>query len=446
MNTRLRGDTLHFRRQRTRSRPVFVFVLLTMILASLFLLRAVSTGQVERPFMPTPTATRTSANHALEGQTHFAAGNLTSAIDAYKLALEQEPDNVALWYELARIQAYSSNLLTSDAERYARLQEALESATRATEIAADDSMAHAVRSFVLDWLSSSPLTGADATKLLTEAEQESSMAITLDKNNALAFAYTAEIQVDMMRWTQAESSIRQAMAIDSEGTLMDVYRVYAYVQESLGNYNESITAYQKAAEIMPNLTFLYTSIAKTYRHLRQYERALEYYEKAVRINDNLGLKDPIPYLGIGKTYTQMGEFFAASLNVRKALQLDPTSADVYGQLGVVYWHARNYEGSIPAFRCAVRGCDEKTSCEVRKCNPETDLQLSIEGLPLTSNTVVYYFTYGSVLAAMHRSGDTLCEEAVQVLGEVQDKFGGDATIMQIVSASQEICSSYGIRR
>ncbi len=444
MDVKLRGDNVHFRKQRTNPAAGRIFLLLIMIIASLFVLRSVNSGAIEKPFTPTATPTRTSVNHALEGQTHFQAGNLAQAIEAYQLALQQEPQNSKIWAELARIQAYSSNLLTNDQLRYDRMQEALVSANKAVETAPDDSMAYAVKAFVLDWLAASPLAENETARLLTEAEQAASRALTLDSRNALAMAYYAEILVDQQRWTQADGYIRQALELNTND--MDVYRVYAYVQESMSNYNESIQAYEKAAEITPNLTFLYSAIARTYRHLRQYDRALSYYEKAVQINDNLGIKDPLPFLGIGKTYTQMGEFFAASLNVRKALQYDPTSADVYGQLAIVYWHARNYEGSIPAFQCAVRGCDAELSCEVRKCDPESDEAVTIEGLPLTSSTVVYYFTYGSVLAAMHRRGETKCDEAVKVLGEVRDRFGGDASIMSIVETSEEICASYGIRR
>ena len=47
---------------------------------------------------------------------------------------------------------------------------------------------------------------------------------------------------------------------------------------------------------------------------------------------------------------------------------------------------------------------------------------------------------------MHRKGDTLCNEAVQILGDVRDKFSGDEAIMSIVGASERICESYGITR
>jgi tetratricopeptide (TPR) repeat protein len=435
---------MQFRSQRASSSPVRVFFLLTLVLGGLFLLRSIGSGAVKPLYDITPTPTRYSTNYALEGQTHFQAGNLPKAIDAYELALRQEPENVQLWIELARIQAYSSSALSTDQEKYDRLQAALSSAERAVELNPELSMTHAIHAFVLDWVAGNPLSEDTRARLLTDAEQAAERALTLDSKNALAMAYNAEVLVDNQRWTQAEGYINQAMGLNK--TDMDVYRVYAYVQESLGNYNESINAYKRAAEITPNLTFLYNSIARTYRHLRNYDEALRYYSIAVAINTNLGIQDPNPYIGIAKTYIQTGDFFAASLNVRKALKFDPANPDVYAQLGIVYWHARNYEGSIPAFRCALYGCDAETACEVRKCDKTVDPLMSIEGMPLTGSTVVYYYTYGSVLAAMHQKGDDLCNQAVQVLGQVQDRYFSDVNIMSIIRTSQEICATYGIYR
>ena len=65
--------------------------------------------------------------------------------------MEGDPSNAQVWAELARIQTYSSSLLSNDAERLARLEEALESVNTAVELAPDDSTVHAIRAFVLDW-------------------------------------------------------------------------------------------------------------------------------------------------------------------------------------------------------------------------------------------------------------------------------------------------------
>ncbi len=229
---------------------------------------------------------------------------------------------------------------------------------------------------------------------------------------------------------------------------MDVYRVNAYVQESLGNYNEAISQYLKAAEITPNLTFLYIYIGYNYRQLRNYDQALQYFEKAVNINKQLEIGDPVPYLAIGKTYTQTGDFFSAALNVRAALKLNPTNADVYGNLGVVYFKSRNYESAIPALQCAVSGCDAKVSCDVRtvgQCEDPNNPAIEITGLPLSTSTVVYYYTYASVLAGMNSPGQPYCQQAVPVMKQIRAAFASDESIISIIAPSEQICASAGYR-
>ena len=248
---------------------------------------------------------------------------------------------------------------------------------------------------------------------------------------------------------QADQYSQQALIQDD--TIMDVHRVRAYVLESLGNYGDAIREYQKAIEITPNLTPLYIAIGVNYRQLQQYEIALEYFANAASINEQLGIPDPIPYTAIGKTYSQMGEFFIAGRNVRKALNYDPTNPDIYGQLGMVYFKSRNYEGSIEAFKCAIQGCNPVESCAVRLgdvCTGEeaNSPAIVINGLPLSGSTVVYYYTYGSALAALHRESNGYCTEAMQILGQVRRAFGTEPVVMQIVESSESICTSLGYAR
>jgi len=119
----------------------------------------------------------------------------------------------------------------------------------------------------------------------------------------------------------------------------------------------------------------------------------------------------------------------------------PADPDIYGQLGVVYFKARNYESAIPALKCAVYGCDAATSCEVRRCNAETDTPIVINGQPLNNRTLIYYYTYGSVLAGMHRPSNNYCEEATKVLAEVRAAYGNDVEISAIISPSEQICAA-----
>jgi len=440
------------RRQESNVYRMFLWVLL--ILGGLWMIRQGQRGGIQPLFLPTATPTRLAASYIQEGEAQFTAGKLDAAILAYREATRVEPSNAEAWSRLARIQTYSSSLLTTDAERRGRLTEALEAIDQAVMLAPDDSLAHAVRAFVLDWNADTSLVDdRQAQAFLTEAEQEAVRALQLDNSNTLALAFYAETLVDQQKWTQADQYIAQALERDS--TLMDVHRVHAYVLESLGQYSEAIAAYDQAIARAPNLTFLYLRAGANYRRLAfdsqneqvqrdLYEKSLEYFAQTARINEQLQVQDPVPYLSISRTYSQMGEFFIAARNVQKALEFQPANADIYGQLGVIYFKSRNYEGSIPALKCAVRGCSAEESCDGRGgCGPN-DSPAEVEGLPLSPSTVVYYYTYGSVLAALSRPQENHCEEALDVLGEVNDSFASDRDIAGIVAAGEQICESLSL--
>jgi tetratricopeptide (TPR) repeat protein len=446
----LSGRQPSFRRQRS-SNSILLLILLILVAGSFFVVRGVLSVEYRSPFEFTQTPTRTSSSFALEGETQFNAGNMPAAITAYQRATQDDPRNSALWAELARIQTYSSTTLITDADQRTRLQLALNSINTAESIAPDDSIVHAVRAFVLDWNANPILSGDQSQALYDEAEQEALRALQLDNNNTLALAYYAEILVDQQKWTQAEQQIQ--LALDRNEPLMDVYRINGYVQEAFGNYNEAITQYQKAAGITPNLTFLYLYIGYNYRQLQQYKEALASFVKAINIGKQLGLNDPLPYLAIAKVYTQrgdVGDMFLAALNVRAALNYNPTNPDVYGELGVVYFKSRNYEGSIPALKCAVTGCDAQTSCDVRlgdTClapdNDPNNPAIVIPGMKLSPSTVVYYYTYASVLSAMDQPSKPYCPDAIPILKLLRQSFANDATIMAIISPSEKLCPSNG---
>lgn len=443
-----RQRNLFFRKPNTS--PYRLFTLMVLILGGVWLIGQIEKGEFQ-PFAPTPTPTRVAQSYAFEGDAQFEAGQLDAAIIAYQEAVRVDPTNAEVWAKLARIQTYSSASLTTDDLRRERLQEGLASINEAVAVAPEDSTVRAIRAFVLDWNANADLFGEDqAADYLLEAEQEAVRALQLDNQNTLALAFYAEILVDGQNWTQAEQYIKQA--VERDDTLMDVHRVYAYVLESLGQYNQAIQEYDKALAISPNMTFLHLRAGANYRRLafgstvdevrtQLYESSLEYFAKAARLNDQLGIEDPIPYLSIAKTYSQEGEYFIAARNIQRALEISPSNADIYGQLGIVYFKSRNYEGSIPALKCSIRGCTAEESCDGRGgCGPN-DIPADVVGLELSPNTVVYYYTYGSVLAALSRPQESYCEEAMVVMAEVKAEYSADRDIMGIVQAGEAICQS-----
>jgi len=425
------GKQPTFHQERKAGFSYRILFWLFLILSGIWVMNQMNRGAVQPLFLPTFTPTRNATSLLEEARTHFDAGriddpdpNQPDAIKAYKKALEMDENNAKAWSEYAYLLTYSSNLLTNVEQRRARLEQAREAINKAVEITPDDSYVHAIRAFVLDWNSSYQSTPTDVQTMLSEAEQSAIRALQLDPQNALALAYYAEILIDQQKWTQAEQYAKQAAEISPN--VMDTHRVYGYVLESLGYYNAAIQEYIKATEIRPNLTFIYIRIGQNYRTLQVYNRALEYFEKAALINEALGVKDPLPYIAIAKTYSQLGEFFIASRNAEKALSFDPTNADTYGQLGTIYVKSRNYEGALPVLKCAVEGC---TAAENEIGN------VDITGLELSSLTVAYYYLqYASVQAALN-----LCDSALPVQEKVIAVFSNDPVIQSIVEENRAIC-------
>ena len=451
--------------RRPQSNIYRMFLWVVMLLGGIWILQQLSRGDIQPLFLPTPTPTRSTDSYAMEGDANFTAGNLDAAIRAYQNAVDVNPNDAQIWAELARVQTYSSAFLITNEEKKARLLEALDSANKAVELAPDNSTVHAIRAFANDWNANSSFrTTEEVDEYLRAAEQDALRALQLDGKNTLALAFYAEVLLDQQKWDQAQLNIEQALAQDD--TLMDVHRVHAAVLETFGQYNLAITAWDKAIAIEPNFTFLYLRAGANYRRLAfeipnpesarpVYEKSLEYFDKAARINEQLGVKDPTPYLSISRTYSQLGEFFIAARNVQKALEYQPTNADIYGQLGIVYFRSRNYETSIFSLKCATYGCSGEDSCKGRgleRCFPDLDENpVDVSGLAISPNTIVYYYTYGSVLSALSRPRDNKCGEAMQVLGDVRtelrtnpdDYADAQQTIISIVQAGEAICQSLG---
>jgi tetratricopeptide (TPR) repeat protein len=431
-----------------------LFVLVILIIAGVWFTTRLGTGMLRSPLDPTPTSTRTINSLALEGETQFKAGALNLAIAAYQQATTQGGENdPQVWTELARIQTYASRLLSNDSDRLVRLTEALQSADQAVAIAPEDSNVYAIRSFVLDWNADpalDPLRSGDkkAADFIFDAEQDAVHALSLDSQNPLALAYYAEILVDDQKWDQADLYIKPALELGPQ--VMDVHRVYGYYLESTRNYRQAIEEYQQALVINPNLTFLYITIGHNYRTLafqstitiqqdELYKQARASYAKAIAINDQLKISDPSPYLAVAKTYAQQGQFFAAALNARKAIELDPTNADLYGQLGNIYKRGRNFETSIIALRCAVEGCDPAASCQAVLAGSDC-VGVEVRPLVLNPNSATYYLDLGSVLSAFAPNKPEYCPEVNDLLTQLKVAYPDNTIITRNADVGLAICA------
>ena len=236
-----------------------------LILAGLFVIQAVRDGRIAPILQIIPTPTRSLNSYVQEGETHFQAGNLEKAIEAYRYAIAIDPEDADLRAELARIQVYSTSQITVDARKRERLEEALATIEEGLAISPQSSNLYAVKAFALDWYGSSGAAGETWQEYLVKGEQAATEALQYDNTNALALAYYAELLIDQLKYSQAQQYITQALERDD--TLMDVHRVNGNVQEASANYTQAIEEYKKAIQITPNLNFLYLSLGANYRQL-----------------------------------------------------------------------------------------------------------------------------------------------------------------------------------
>lgn len=462
---RITGEKLPLRPSGRKSNPIRIMIYIGLIAGGILLTRMVEVGRVKPLLSPTPVPTRTANSYTEEGKAFFSAGDMDAAIDAYEQAVLEEPNNGRIWAELARIQTYSSELETNYELRRNRLDGAITSIDRAIVVAPDDAIINAIKAFVYDWSASALDVRSEKEKLLNEAELAIVRANELGPEHPLILAYHAEILIDQQKWAQALDKIELAVSridqIEEElGDMkMDVYRVYGTVLENLGLYRRAIEEYERAASITPNLTFLYLRVGVNYRELLDYDKALEFFGLAAKINAQLNTEldqqDPVPYIAIGKTYSQQGEFFAAAVNMARAVAINPSDPDLYGRLGIVYYKARNYESAIPVLRCAVEGCSENDStgilCEMGYADCGSGAGDSaaagqqVEGLLLSNSSIEYYYTYASALAYYSGTDQAPngCAQAETLHIQLLAQSEGDPIVLGIVEENREICIAAG---
>jgi tetratricopeptide (TPR) repeat protein len=437
-------------RRRDDSSVYRMFLWVVLILAGVWIIRLTQQGDIKPLFLPTPTPTRLATSFTLEGDAHFTAGQLDAALTAYNEASRVEPNNAQVLAQLSRIQTYSTALLVNNEEVLVRLDEAVTSAEKAIELDPDSSYAHTVYSLALNWKATYTRDEREKQSLRTKSEQAAVRALQLDNSSALALAIYAEVLVDQQKWIQALQTVEQALERDPN--LMDSHRIHAYVLESLGEYALAIQAYDRAIALSPNLTFLYLRAGAGYRVLafrspneqvqrELYEKALEYFAQAARINQQLGVRNPGPYVSIARTYSQMGEFFIAIRNIQRAIEFEPNNAVLYGELGVLYHKNRNYETGILALKCAVRGCTEEESCDGRGGCGRNDVPSEVQGLPLSQATVYYYDIYASELAALSTPRQSYCAEALDIAGIIEaSEYIQDPNIAADMVVVRTICA------
>lgn len=312
-------------RKRRRSNPWRVLFLLILIAGALYGYTLIQRRQIENPFVPTPTPTRSAYSYRDEAETQYIQGDLDGAIQAYEQAIRLAPDDVNLYVPLTRLLVLKG-----------RPDEAVDWGEKGVDVAPESAPAWAVLGLAYDWVGRVP-----------EAIEACLRAVELDPAYAEAYAYLAEAYTDDGRVEKGLEAAQKALELAPRS--VDAHRAYGYVLEHLGNWSGAIEAYQKALEVHPYLVHIYLDIGRNYLALADTASALQAFQRAVELDP----KRPDALDQLGWTYFAIQDYELAQSYLEQAIEADPNYAPAYGHLATTYWVRRNYESAIPNFEKAI---------------------------------------------------------------------------------------------
>lgn len=391
---------------RKRYRPNWFLVAVLVVLIGIMLyVDRVIVPTIPPPFVPSPTPTRSSESFVSDAQKAFADGNLLLAIELYQQALRSSPQSDSIYVSMAQVQVFAG--------QYA---EAQASAENAILLNSNNSMAHAVRAWSLDFQGDT-IGASDSIQ----------RALDLDPNNGIAHAYNVEILVDSYQagtggfdnLTKAAEESRVALSLAPN--TIEANRARGYILEATANYEEAIQYYMASIEINDKIPDLHLALGRNYRFLGVYDSAIEEFTRANALNPS----DPTPDLLISRTYASIGEFAKATQFAQSAMNDAPTDASLRGNYGVMLYRNVDWVEAVNQLGLAING-------------GKTEDGQVIEKIPLSTEVrvVEYYFTYGLALARLNR-----CGEALQIAQQILGRVPGDEIAVANANEVIRICES-----
>ncbi|MFA9490624.1 MAG: tetratricopeptide repeat protein, partial [Anaerolineales bacterium] len=357
---RLTGERLRLSDSRGRSNPWRILALLALIGVGVLLLWLRDRGQVQPLFLATPTATRSATTYHQEAQAHFIAGDLDKAISAYGNAVEVDPQNADLWAELARVQTYSSDLLTTLRDRQARLNEARQSIDNAVEVDPENSFAYAIRALVYDWSASAevrdPIGVGDNVYVIATLGDDGRLAANMIELADLAALSESEATPEGER-AISFSGIIEASGEDEWVVSGRSLQISPFTEIREGNRRESFLtearlSATKARQLDQTNSLALALLAEVLVDQQNVAQAADLAQTAVERATEAGANDPYLmdiYRVNGTVLEHQGLYLRAIEEYKKATHINPNLTFLYLKIGANYRTLRDIDSALDNF-------------------------------------------------------------------------------------------------
>lgn len=289
---------------------------------------------------PTPFASEL----ATRGMERYMAGNLLDAVELFRQAVTQQPNNVDYLYEYGRI------LLDLGAENADYYTEAIAIGDQAINANPNDPRGYAIKTRALD-LSGQP----------EEAIPVGQLGLNIDPNFASLHAALSGAYLSIDRYDVSLTEAERAIELDPNDPASR--RIYSYILTWVGRSDEAIEQLQQALALNPNMAGPYFELASQYRAQAQRAEdtalAQERYEEAIALYEDVLAMQPEnarAYLRLCDAYFEARENQRAEDYCQQAVTINPEYSAAWASLGQTQYSQRNYESAIDSFdQCIAYG-------------------------------------------------------------------------------------------
>lgn len=297
---------------------------------------------------PTPTATLSPSGYAERLRNALQAGQMNSAIEAYRGLAEVFPNDAGIHATLAQLIILRGAYAPDPAQ--AVLDDASKAGQSAINANPESAEGWITQAMVLDWSGKYQAALPYALR-----------AKDLDDKNPMVLAVMAEIYHDLEKEDEALKLVDQAIeAAKAASPINRAALVHARYVKALiltntsNNGDDAIREYEEAWRVgisdPPDLTiplgYVASQLSLIYMNRNQTDRAIELVTKAIERDK----QDPLLQYRLGYIYLNRGDPNKARTYVDTCRDLDPNQPRCIRLLGTLFYRDQNYQQAADMFQ------------------------------------------------------------------------------------------------
>ena len=176
-------------------------------------------------------------------------------------------------------------------------------------------------------------------------------SLSFDSRNAETYKLIALAGIRMNRLDIAEPALHSAARIAPDDYLVHFHLGALYYTRSL--FLQARPELEKASTLKPDYMPARLFLGLTLEEVGDEKSTIEQYQKAIDLAARSRAAAEVPHIYLGRYYYRLDRFEDSLASLRKAVGLNPASADAQGALGKTLHALNRDEEAVPALQRAV---------------------------------------------------------------------------------------------